>query len=227
MRTRTLWPVLLFVTLLGLAALACSPVGQPFLVMELSTPDSGEAATVVTPSPSATEPAEPTATPTAESSPTSEPVTPTVEKKATPTTSKATATAKATTAAKAARTPTPAWPAEIVVSEADVKQLAAGAAAQGIDIQGLDVQFKDGSMVLSADNLRYGFVSARNLVLQGRPLVANGRVTLQVDSVQPNNLVTAALPSVINQMLGQAFEQWYVEDLQVQPGQLVLTVRPR
>jgi hypothetical protein len=129
--------------------------------------------------------------------------------------------------AKAVRTPTPAWPAEIVVSEADVEQLAASATSQGIDVQGLDVQFEDGAMVLSADNLRYGFVSARNLVLRGTPIVANGRVTLQVDSVRPNNLVTAALPSVINQLLAQAFEQWYVEDVQIVPGQLVLTVRPR
>ena len=201
MRTRILWPVLLFVILLGLAALACSPVGQPFLVMEQSAPGTGE-----TPSPPATEPVEPTATPVAEPSPTREAATPTAEKTATPTTAKATPTSAATKAvAKAAATPTPAWPAEIVVSEADVEQLAASAAAQGLDVQGLDVQFKDGSMVLSADNLRYGFVSARNLVLQGRPQVADGRVTFQVDSVQPNNLVTAALPSVINQLLGQTF----------------------
>ena len=128
MRTRTLWPVLLFVILLGLAALACSPVGQPFLVMEQSAPVTEE-----TPSPPATEPVEPTATPVAEPSPTREPATPTAEKTATPTTAKATPTSAATkAAAKAAATPTPAWPAEIVVSEADVEQLAASAAAHSV-----------------------------------------------------------------------------------------------
>jgi len=219
-RTVLLMGVLLVVV--GLVLQGCGSPLQPFIYSGQAPSPTQVVATAV---PSA----EPSATPTESPSPTA---TRRVLPTATPTRLPATATPTARStrvlvAPTATPTATPQWPAEIVLTEQQIEQMAGDIGLQGLTITGLGVSFENDLMVVSADNLRYSFINIRDLVIQARPVAENGTVTFQVQSISPNNLATAAIPGLINQTLGQAFSDWYVESVRVEPGQLVVTVRPK
>lgn len=134
---------------------------------------------------------------------------------------------RAQPAARPTATPTPGWPKDLVITEADIEAGASGDAMPGLQVQGLDVQFGNDSMVIAFDSLRYSFVSLRNVTVQGHFEVANGDVTFVADRIQPRNLATTAIPGFVNQALDQNLAGWYVESLSIEPGALVAKVRPR
>ncbi|HNS01221.1 MAG TPA: hypothetical protein PKM78_02435 [Anaerolineae bacterium] len=189
------------------AAAAASDAGQVIT----PTVAGGQASAVVA-APTAT-PAAPTATPAA---PTATRVAPT-----------ATRVVPAATRAPArpAATPTPEWPKSLTITADDIEQGAAS--VPGLQVTGLDVQFASDSMTLSFDSLRYSFVSMRNVTVQGHFTVNNCDVEFVADSINPRNLATSAIPGFVNQSLDQQLAPWCVESLAVQPGQLVVSVRPR
>lgn len=123
-------------------------------------------------------------------------------------------------------TATPAWPQALVITEADIEAGASGNTVPGLQVEGLDVQLGDGTMTVSFSRLRYGIVSLRNVTIQGHFTVANGDVTFVADRIQPRNLATSTIPGFVNQSLDQYLAGWYVEELQIEPGQLVASVRP-
>ena len=98
---------------------------------------------------------------------------------------------------------------------------------QGLTLDGFEAQVLDGTLVMQFDRLRYGFVSVREARIEGHLEVQHGQVSFVADRIQPRNLVTSAIPAFINQSLAQATGEWYVEDARLEPGQLVLVVRPR
>lgn len=180
-------------------------------------------ATAIPPSPTAALPSS-----TATSAP------PTATRAATPTATRPaprpTATATPTAKPLAARplpTATPAWPQELVITEAEIERQAAANAVPGLEVQGLDVEFGNGAMTVAFDSLRYGFLSLRDVVVEGRFTVNNGQVTFVADRIQPRNLATAAIPNFVNQALSGQLGQWYVESLRIEPDQMVVQVRPR
>ncbi len=171
--------------------------------------------------PTATATAEP---PTATATATRAAPTRTPTRAATPTTR---VMAARPTATRVPPTPTPPGPAEVVITEAQVEGLAGANAVPGLQIQGLDVEFGDGVMTLGFDSLRYGFVSLRDVVVEGHFTVSNGQVTFVADRIQPRNLATNAIPGFINQALGQNLSQYYVESVRIEPDQLVATGQRR
>lgn len=229
--------VLTLILLLAAAAIIAVACGQP-IPQPATGPQSsvaGVASATAVPDQSAeetaiTEVVEPTATPTRTPRPTNTPsATPTRARAATPTRT-ATPTRRATRAAtsRPSPTPTPQWPAKIVITEEQIQDLAGSNAVDGLTIQGLEVELQeDGTMVLSFDSLRYGFISLRQTTVRGQLVESDGRVSFVVTDIQPRNLATGAIPGFINQAMGQAFNTWYVEDLQTEAGQLELLVRPR
>lgn len=114
-----------------------------------------------------------------------------------------------------------------MICEADIEAAAAGNAVPGLQVQGLDVTLAGGGMTLTFASLRYGFVSLRNVTVQGYFTVVNGDVTFVAERIQPRNLATSILPGAINQALDSYLAGWYVESLRVEPGRLVAQVRPR
>ncbi len=127
--------------------------------------------------------------------------------------------------ARPAATPTPEWPKTLAITADDIEQGASS--VPGLQVTGLDVQFANDSMTLSFDSLRYSFVSLRNVTVQGHFTVNNCDVEFVADSISPRNLATSAIPGFVNQSLDQQLGAWCVESLAIQPGQLVVSVRPR
>ncbi|MEA3334619.1 MAG: hypothetical protein U9R25_01825 [Chloroflexota bacterium] len=222
-RKSAVLPVLAFIAILGLASLACSPFAYPPPVTDDSAPSGVAAVKVATEEPTEEPAMEPTAVPTDTPEPTS-----------TATEVPATATAVPPTATKVVKkvvpptaTPKPQWPAEIVVTEEEVEALAGDSPVEGLTLDGLQVRFNDGTMTLTVDNMRYGFIGVKNLKVVAQPYASNGQVGVEIVEMSPRSLVTAAIPGLLDQNLGQLTAEWYVEDLRVEPGELVLTVRPR
>ena len=182
------------------------PASQSTATAEAELAQTAPAPSRATPSPVAT--ATPTRTrPVATATPTRRPADPAI--------------------AGPAATPTPRWPAEIVISDEEVEALAASSTVEGLTTSGLQVSFENDTMTVRFDSLRYGLFSLRDVEIQGHLELADGRVSFVADRIVPRNLVTGTIPAFINQSLGQSLSAWYVEDLRVEPGQLVLLVRPR
>jgi hypothetical protein len=123
-------------------------------------------------------------------------------------------------------TPTPD-PHRVVISEEDIKRsVASGAAAQGgLQVEGLDVRFADGKMRLSANRLSYSMLTVNDLVMIGQLVAKDGKLQMEVESVQPGGIVGALLPGMVNQTLAQYTAQWYVEDVRTLDGRLELRIR--
>ncbi len=229
------------------AAFSAQAQAEPGQALAMAGPTTAPAVTQTSPALSTAAPATPTALPpTPTDTATTVPSTSTATAKpptatATPLVATATVTrapAKAlpsatpTTrrtrpAARPTATPTPAWPKELVITEKDIEAAAAGDAVPGLQVQGLDVQLGNNTMTISFDSLRYGFVSLRNVTVQGHFEVVNGDVNFVADRIQPRNLATATIPGFVNQALDQSLAGWYVESLSIRPGALVAKVRPR
>lgn len=196
--------ILALVIALALAACTTAPLPSPLV--------QGRLAPTATPGPPTATPPPPTPTPLP---PTATPTTQVV--RSTPTAARA--------AAQPSVTPTAQWPATLVISESDIEQGAS--AVPGLEVTGLEVDFANGVMAMRFDSLRYSFVSLRNVTIEGRFVANNGDVTFVADRISPRNLATSAIPGFINQSLDQQLAGWYVEAVEIVPGQLVATVRPR
>ena len=59
----------------------------------------------------------------------------------------------------------------------------------------------------------------------GQLFASDGKLQFEAESVSPGGLVTAMLPAVANQVLGQFTTNWYVEDVRVRDGRLELRIR--
>lgn len=176
---------------------------------------------------------EPTATSAPTDTPTLEPTATSVPPIATATRVPPTATRVPPTAtprparAAATATPAPEWPQTITITEAEVEELAASGDVPGLTITGLDVTFGDDTMTVFFSSLKYGFISMRNVTVEGHFDVSNGVATFVADSIDPRNLATTQIPGFVNQALGTQFSQWYVEDITITPGELSASVRPQ
>lgn len=230
MSKRLLIIVMAIVAVLVVLALLASCAGQPLLTGGRPTPQHTDSAPAVALDPSdtsvppATSTTRPTRTPTATAV---AGLTPTAlrVRTATPT---ATAIRRLSSVATVEPSPTaPTWPIEISISDGELTEMADTANVQGLTLDGFEAQVLDGTLVMQFDRLRYGFVSVREARIEGHLEVQDGQVSFVADRIQPRNLVTSAIPAFINQSLAQATGEWYVEDARLEPGQLVLVVRPR
>jgi hypothetical protein len=115
----------------------------------------------------------------------------------------------------------------IVITEEDITKAVTGGAAgqQGLVTQNLKVDFADGKISITADQLSYGIVRVANLKLVGRLVARNGALNLDVESLSPRGLATSFIPTVANQALAQYASKWYIENVTVEDGRVVLKVR--
>lgn len=123
-------------------------------------------------------------------------------------------------------TPT-ADPNQVVITEEDIlRAIASGGVEQGgLTLEGAAVEFVPDKMIFSATRLAYGLVEVRNLLLVGRLVVIDGRLSLEAESIAPRGLVTALIPTLANQALAQYTSQWYIEEVRALDGRLELQVR--
>lgn len=210
-------------------AIAQAPEAQPEPTVAPTEEPTATALPTDTPTEEPTATTAPTDTPTVEPTATSVPPTATATRAAptaTPTRRAPTATPRPTRAAVVA-TPTPEWPQTIVISEAEIEDLAASGDVPGLVITGLDATFGDDTMTVFFEGLKYGFLSLRNVTVSGHFEISNGVPTFVADSINPRNLATTQIPGFVNQALAQQFGQWYVEDITISPGELSASVSPR
>ena len=202
-----------------------TPGATPVPYPSGTQPARREVATTVTlvPSPSSTPTA--TATPTPTSTPTA---TPTATPTPTPTpTSTHTPTPTPTpTEAVNQAVLTPA-PLRLVITEEDAMQLLAGNRGTAVDYTNATVHFRgDGRLEVSADEVRYGFIIIRNLHLVGRVDVANCKAQFVMEDVEPGGLLTAFIPTAVNQALDEYTRGYCVEDVTIREGEMIITLRP-
>ena len=125
---------------------------------------------------------------------------------------------------------TPATPSQVkvVITEADIEAGARSVSLEGATIEGLEVQFDQDRMTLRAEQLSYGGVLNLSDVLVEGTLRAEGGVPVfNATRIEPSSFATNFIPPLINQFLAAAAGDWYVEDVRVEPGQLVLLTQPK
>lgn len=98
--------------------------------------------------------------------------------------------------------------------------------AQQFSVENLDVTFDDGIIELTADRLVYSPLTINNLALTGTVTAEDGRPRLDVTRIQPNNLVTAAIPGVLTRLLEARTAGYYVEDIVIDDGTMTIRVKP-
>ncbi len=113
----------------------------------------------------------------------------------------------------------------VVIRAADIEN--GTAAIPGLTVTGLKVTMTAGVLSLRAASLSYTVLKLDNISISGHFTLTDGVATFVADEINPRNLATSLLPTVINQTLQQQLSQWYVENLTVEAGQLTATVRPR
>ncbi len=115
----------------------------------------------------------------------------------------------------------------ITLREDDVAALVAQAEAeQQLTATNLDVTFDDGTIELAAGRLAYGPLAVNNLVLAGTVTALDGRPRLEVTRIEPNNLVTAAIPGLLTRLLESRTAGYYVEDITIDDGVMTIRIRP-
>lgn len=167
----------------------------------------------------------PTLTPSPSPSPSPSPTETPVQPSPTPT---RTATTRPTRTPTAVRLPSATPDANLfVVRESDIADaMASGAVSdQGAVIEDLEVRFRDGKINVTAARVEYGMVRVQNLAMVGRLVATNGQLKLEIESISPRGLVTALLPTVANQMLGQYASDWYFEEVKTLDGRIEVRVR--
>lgn len=163
----------------------------------------------------------PTFTPTPEPSPTPTP-TPTF----TPTPVPTEAPATPTPTPRPSPTPTPDR-IEWVVTEDVINELAnSGALGDQVVVENVQVRFTGGRVHVSAGRLSYSFINLTNLTAVINLWAENGKVRMQVERMQPSNLMTRMIPGIAQQMLEQYTAEWYVQDVRIGEGQITIVVRP-
>lgn len=115
----------------------------------------------------------------------------------------------------------------LTVREDDIEALVTQpTTAQQFSVENLEATFDDGSIELKADRVAYGLLSVNNLTLEGTVTAVDGRPRLEVTRIQPNNLVTAAIPGILTRLLESQTDGYYVEDIQIDDGIMTIRVRP-
>jgi hypothetical protein len=56
-------------------------------------------------------------------------------------------------------------------------------------------------------------------------VAVNGVLQMQTESISPPGLITALVPTLVNQSLQQYAAEWYVEDVTTHDGYIELVVR--
>jgi hypothetical protein len=115
----------------------------------------------------------------------------------------------------------------VIITDADIAAMIASdaGAQQGLEAEGLEARFTGGRVHLTATRLRYQFIQVDNLVLVGLPVARDGVLQIEMESISPQGLITAMIPSLMNQALRQYGAGWYVEDVEIREGVMELTVR--
>ncbi len=122
---------------------------------------------------------------------------------------------------------TPSSLTEVVITAADSEAGARSIPLEGATIDGLVVDFGQDRMTLRVAQLSYGVLSFNDLLVEGTLSAVDGVPIFDATRIEPANLATGLIPPLINQFLGSLANDWYVEDVRVEPGQLVLLTRPR
>ena len=115
---------------------------------------------------------------------------------------------------------------EVVITEEDIEEGARSTTLEGATIEGLEVEFGQDRMTLRAAQLSFGVLSLRDVVVEGTLRAEGGVPVFEATRIEPSGLAANFIPPLINQFLGTLANDWYVEDVRVEPGQLVLLVRP-
>ena len=115
----------------------------------------------------------------------------------------------------------------MVITQEDVVRVLSNPSLypEGLEVAGLDVKFSGGKMYLTAESVNYGMFRLRNLSLVGRLVAEDGQLQIEVESVSPIGLAGAMLPRLANEAMGQLGGRWYVEDVQVDEGQVSVRFR--
>ena len=116
---------------------------------------------------------------------------------------------------------------EIVITAADIEEGARSMPLEGATIEGLEVEFAQDLMTLRVAQLSYGVLSFNDLLVEGTLSAVDGVPIFDATRIEPANLATGLIPPLINQFLGSLANDWYVEGVRVEPGQLVLLTRPK
>ena len=95
-----------------------------------------------------------------------------------------------------------------------------------IQTENFQAHFRSGKITISADEIRYGVLNLGQMTIEGNVTATNGVVHFNVDSIQPQNMMTAAIPTVLDQLFGTWLANYYIENIEVQEGSLIYTVRP-
>lgn len=122
---------------------------------------------------------------------------------------------------------TPSSLTEVVITEADIEEGARSTSVEGAAIDGLEVEFGQDRMTLRVRQLSYGVLSFNDLLVEGSLSAVDGVPVFDATRIEPANLATRLIPPLINQFLGSLANDWYVEGVRVEPGQLVLLTRPK
>jgi len=122
--------------------------------------------------------------------------------------------------------PTPD-PHLFIVTEDDIAAaVAAGAGQQeGLTVEGLVVRFTGGKVLLNAEELSYGLIRMENLAIVGRLVAVNGVLQFETESISPRSLITALIPTMINQAFQRSTAQWYIEDVRALDGRLEIRIK--
>lgn len=115
---------------------------------------------------------------------------------------------------------------EVVITEEDIEEGARSTTLEGATIEGLEVEFGQDRMTLRAAQLSFGVLSLRDVVVEGTLRAEGGVPVFEATRIEPSGLAANFIPPLINQFLGMLANAWYVEDVRVEPGQLVLLVQP-
>lgn len=116
---------------------------------------------------------------------------------------------------------------EVVITAADIEEGARSTPVEGATIEGLEVDFAQDRMTLRVAQLSYGVLSFDDLLVEGTLSAMDGVPVFDATRIEPANLATRLIPPLVNQFLGSLANDWYVEDVRVEPGQLVLLARPK
>lgn len=115
----------------------------------------------------------------------------------------------------------------ITLQEEDIAALVAQPEVeQQFTVENLDVTFDNDMIELAADRLVYGPLAVTNLVLRGTAEAVDGQLRLEVTHIEPNNLVTAAIPGLLTRLLESRTAGYYVEDIQIDDGRMTIRVTP-
>ncbi len=97
-----------------------------------------------------------------------------------------------------------------------------------VEYTNVGVHFRgDGRIELWADDVRYGFIRLRNFHLIGRIELVGCIPQLVIEHLEPDEILTTLIPSLINRTLRQSAQGYCVEEVRVQEGEMVLLMRGR